>query len=315
MAQIIPGINKQLSKIVLGTMVVQMNRKDESFAILDSALENGINTFDTARVYGSENCVGAWVNERGNREDIVIISKGCHPDANGKRVTPEALEEDVKLSLETTGLDYIDMYMFHRDDPDVPVGPLVEKNNELISKGLIRAYGGSNWTHERLKKGNEYAQKNGLIPFTASSPNFGLAEQVDNPWGEGCVTLSGPQQENARAWYIETGMPVFAYSSLARGLFSGRVTRENYTDVCDGAAQKAYCHEVNFRRLDRVRELADDKGFSIAQIALAFVLHSPLNVFPLVGAASPEEVQANKEALDIKLAQEELDYLDLKDKT
>jgi aryl-alcohol dehydrogenase-like predicted oxidoreductase len=201
--------------------------------------------------------------------------------------------------------------MFHRDNPQAPVGELVEAMNELYNSGKIRAFGGSNWRHERIQEAKEYAEKHGLVPFTVSSPNYGLAEQVDDPWGPGCVSLSGPKNSEARRWYEKNQLAVFAYSSLGRGLFSGRVTRENYKEIVDGACARAYCHEVNFQRLDRAAELAKRKGVSVTQIALAFVLNSPMNVYALVGAESRAECEANVAALDIKLTSHELEWLDL----
>jgi aryl-alcohol dehydrogenase-like predicted oxidoreductase len=151
--------------------------------------------------------------------------------------------------------------------------------------------------------------------MTASSPNYSLAEQVEEPWGEGCVTVSGPAQTDARAWYIANQMPLFAYSSLARGLFSGRVSRSNLgtsRNLLDRASTKAYLHEVNLQRLDRVEAMARDKGCTVPQLALAYVLHSPLNVFPLVGAASGDEFAENARALELGLTLEELAWLDLR---
>ena len=106
-------------------------------------------------------------------------------------------------------------------------------------------------------------------------------------------------------------MPIFAYSSLARGLFSGRVSRENFQDVADGACQRAYCHAPNFRRLDRVQQLAEEKGVTIPQIALAYVLNTPLNLFPLIGAANAEEIRANAEATRLVLTDGERAWLNL----
>lgn len=159
------GIDKPISRIVLGAMILSTDRRDECFSLLDAACECGITAFDTAAVYAggdSERCLGMWSDARGVRD-----------------------------------------------------------------------------------------KEHDLAPPAASSPNYGLAEQVENPWGPGCVSLGGSDQVAERKWYAETKMPVFAYSSLGRGLFSGRMTRDNYRDVADDACQKAYCHEVNFRRLDR----------------------------------------------------------------
>jgi len=205
--------------------------------------------------------------------------------------------------------------VLHRDDPDLPVGPIVECLNRLHTKGKIRAFGGSNWSHQRLQQANDYALAHGLLPFTASSPHYSLAEQVDDPWGPGCVGISGPGQVAARDWYQATGLPAFAYSSLARGFFSGRISRANWAAVqerVDGACKRAYCHEVNFQRLDRAEELAAEKGVSVPQIALAYVLGQPLNLFALIGAANADEVAANVAALDITLTAAEMAWLDLR---
>lgn len=317
-AQQISGIDKRLSRIVLGTMVINATESERSYELLDAAHESGINTFDTAIVYAggnSERGLGPWINERGIREEIVVISKGCHHNQDRERVTPFDLKSDFHDSLARLQFDYIDIYMFHRDDPQVPVGPLVEAMNELIDAGKIRAFGASNWTYQRIMAANKYAEQNGLVPFTSSSPNYGLAEQVNDPWGPGCVSLSGPQQADARDWYEQTQLAVFAYSSLARGLFSGRVTRENYRQAVDQTCRQAYCHEVNFQRLDRAADLAKQKGVSVAQIALAFVLNSPMNTYALVGAESRQECEANVAAAEIKLSPAELAWLDLQSET
>jgi len=309
----IRNLNRPVPRVVLGTMIVSSDEQDRSEALLDAAFETGLRALDTAHVYAggkSEQGIGAWLHKRGCRDDVTILSKGCHPDEAGPRVTPEALETDLAISLERLQVDTIDIYMLHRDDPDQPVGPLVEAFNTCLREGKIRAFGASNWTHARIQAANEYAEQNGLVPFAASSPNYGLAEQLENPWGPGCVTISGPQNEAARVWYRKRDMPVFAYSSLGRGLFSGRMTRENHEQLADNACRKAYCHEVNFERLDRARELAAKKRCSVPQLALAFVLNQDLNVFALTGAASREECEANAAAADIELTPAELAWLD-----
>jgi len=194
------------------------------------------------------------------------------------------------------------------------VGPIVVALNEHLRAGRIHAFGGSNWTHQRIAEANAYAEAHGLVPFVASSPNYGLAEQVEDPWGRGCVSLSGPDNVEAREWYEANQMPVFAYSSLARGFFSGRITRQNYQEMrvtLDRACLKAYCHEVNFRRLDRVMTLVEETGATVPQLALAYSLRAPLNVYPIVGAANGDEFRANLKAFDIALTAKERDWLDL----
>lgn len=317
----IAGINKKLSRIVQGTIMLQVNNMEKDIALLDMVTEYGVTGFDSAHGYGggdSERVLGEWMQRRGNREEVVILTKGCHPNQDRKRVTPYDLTSDLMDSLSRLKTNYIDLYVLHRDDPEIPVGVIIDVLNEHYEAGRIRAFGGSNWTHQRLQEANEYAEAHGLVPMTVSSPNYGLAEQVENPWGPGCVTLAGPNEEEARTWYLNNQMPIFAYSSIARGFFSGRVKSnapEQAKDILDGAAQRGYAYPVNFQRLARVEELAAEKGVSVPQIAIAYILDSPLNVFPLVASYNETEMQDNLKAFDVALTDQEWAWLDLRSET
>jgi aryl-alcohol dehydrogenase-like predicted oxidoreductase len=315
----IAGVSKPISRLVLGTMIINTKEKDKSFQLLDDAFSLGCTTLDCAHVYGggdSERAVGRWMQERKNREQVVILTKGAHPNGDRKRVTPFDITADLMDSLARLKTGYIDIYLLHRDDLDVPVGPIVDILNEHKRAGRIRTFGGSNWTHQRIAEANDYAQKKGIEGFSSSSPNYTLAEQVADPWGEnsGSITIGGPGEAPARAWYRKTNMPIFAWSSLARGFFSGRITRENFEKEkvnVDGACQKAYCHEVNFKRLDRVQILAKQKNLTVPQIAMAYILSQPLNVMACVGAATKAEFEANVNASKLTLTPEESAWLNL----
>ena len=313
----VQGLDKKVSRLVQGAINLTTKDLEGGFALLDAAMARGINTFDTAHLYGGGACdrvLGQWMEARGNREEVVIIGKSAHHNADRKRVTPFDITADLFDSLARLRSGYMDIHLLHRDDPEAPVGPIVEILNEHLSAGRIRAFGGSNWTVERLQEANEYAAKHELIPFAASSPNYSLAEQVEEPWA-GCLSLSGPQGEAARQWYAAQRMPLFTWSSLARGFFSGEITRANYAELKDrleGSMVHSYGYEQNFQRLDRVEQLAAEKGWSVPQIALAWVLNQPLEIFALVGARSAAEIDANCAALELKLTPAELDWLDLR---
>lgn len=310
-----PHVDKKASRFVMGTFGMFPDNMEKHFSTLDAAYDLGITTIDTARAYDSEPTVGRWIKERGLRDQIVLLSKGAHPNDDRQRVTDEDIDADLFESLKALDTDYLDVYLLHRDNPELPVGPIVEKLNEHLAAGRIRCFGGSNWTHERLQEANEYAYAHNLVPMEISSPNFSLAEQVKNPFAPGCVTISGPQNEDAKAWYEKNQMPVLAYSSLARGLFSGRVTRELFEtdpEKIDMFCRIGYCYDCNFTRLERCAELAAEKGASIPQVAMAFVMDSPLNVFPIIGAANRSEIESTLGALDVKLTPAEVAYLDLK---
>ena len=119
-----------------------------------------------------------------------------------------------------------------------------------------------------------------------------------------------------RAWYGARKMPLFTWSSLARGFFSGQLTRDNAESLrkkVDGSSVTSYWHEDNWQRLDRVHELAAEKGASVPQIALAWVMQDPdLDVYALVGARTPAEADNNMEVFNIELTATERDWLDLR---
>lgn len=313
----IEGVSKPVSRIVQGTTPINSKELDFSFKLLDDVFELGVTTFDTAHVYGSgdnERTVGQWFNERGLRDQIVLIAKGAHLNRDRKRVTPFDIEADIHDSLARFNTNYFDIYLLHRDDPSVPVGPIVEKLNEYHEKGIIGIYGGSNWTVERVKEANDYAAAHGLQPFKASSPNFSLADQIKEPWS-GCISISGPGKAAEREWYRANQMPLFTWSSMAGGFFSGRFRRDNldsFSEYNDKVVLEAYCYETNFERLDRAEQLAAEKGVSIAQIAVAYIFNQPLNIFALIASRSGDELRQNIAALEMPLTQAEVDWLDLR---
>ncbi len=296
--------------------MLSSKKLDDSFQLLDDVFEAGGNTFDLAHHYGSGDCervFGQWVQARGVREQVVILTKGAHHSIDRRRVTPFDITADLFDSLARLKTDYVDLYVLHRDDPNVPVGPIVEILNEHYRAGRIRAFGGSNWTIERIQTANEYAREKNLIPFAVSSPNYSLASQVQAPW-DGCVTISGRENANARAWYQDTQMPVFAWSSIANGFFAGRFDyhdRDAFAPQLDPSTVKAYFSDENFERLARVEQLAQEKNLTIPQIAMAYVLNQPLNLFALVGSRNGQEFQANQSALETQLTEQQMAWLDL----
>ena len=315
----IPGVSKPVSRLVQGTANTGFDpgKPDQAFALLDLALEFGVNTFDTAHVYGAgnESTLGRWVRERGVRDRVVILAKGAHPYGHN-RVTPEDIESDMRESMERQGLDFFDLYVLHRDDPSVPVGPIVEALNAHQKAGRIGAFGGSNWSWQRIQEANDYAQERGLTPFAVTSPNYSLAEMYQEPWAD-CISISGPQGQEARDFYARTGIAVMPWSSMAGGFFSDRFHRDNLdtfpeSDHFAHLCIRCYCGETNFQRLDRARELARSKGVTVAQIAVAFSVSQPMNLFLLISSLDRDQFAANAAAIEMTLTPQERDYLDLK---
>lgn len=311
----IPGVTKRVARLIQGTVMIASSKLDYSFGLLDDILALGGNTFDAAHVYGNgdnERTLGRWLEARGVREQVVVITKGAHHNQDRRRVTPFDITADLHDSLARLRTGYIDLYLLHRDDPAVPVGPIIEVLNEHLAAGRIHAFGGSNWSHARIKEANEYAAARGLTPFAVASPHFSLAIQVEEPW-DNCISLTGENGAAARQFYAENGMPLLTWSSLAGGFFSGRFRPDNldtFTEYLDRLCVKSYCYPENFARLDRVQELARARGASVAQVAMAYVVAQPFNVFPLVGCANGDEYAANAAALDLALTAGEVRWLE-----
>ncbi len=141
-----------------------------------------------------------------------------------------------------------------------------------------------------------------------------MAEQIQDPWGGGCLSISGAENEKVREWYAERNMSVFAYSSLARGLLSGKMKSSESAEASrffDRPAVLGYCHPRNFERLKKVEYLAGKKGYGTAQIALAWLLNQNVNTFPIVGCRTSARLEENAAALQIRLTSNELQWLDL----
>jgi aryl-alcohol dehydrogenase-like predicted oxidoreductase len=315
----IHGVNKPVARLVQGgTMIGSDLDGAQSFALLDQVYELGCNTIDTAHVYSggnSERIIGWWIQARGLREEIVIITKGAAHSNDRRRLTPFDIASDLHDSLARLRTDYIDLYLLHRDDPDIPFEPAMDALNEHLQAGRFHAFGVSNWSHQRIEEANAYARTHGLEPFVASSPQFSLAESLDEPWPL-CLTISGPGGAAARAWYEQTQMPLLAWSPLASGFFSGRFRRDNLHTFgereWDKVAVRTYASEANFQRLDRANALSAEKGLTAAQIALAYVMNHPMNLFAVVGPHSGEKFKANIEASGVQLTPQEMAWLDLR---
>ena len=176
----IPGVNKPVARVIQGgTMIGSDLDEAESFALLDQVYELGCNTIDTAHVYGggdSERVLGRWMQARNLRDQIVIITKGAAHSDDRRRMTPFDIASDLYDSLARLRTDTIDLYLLHRDDPDVPVEPIMDILNEHQLAGRFQAFGASNWSHQRIEAANAYARANDLAPFVASSPQFSLAD-------------------------------------------------------------------------------------------------------------------------------------------
>jgi aryl-alcohol dehydrogenase-like predicted oxidoreductase len=291
-----------------------MRNGEVPFELLDAVFAAGINTFDTAESYDlAELTLGEWIRSRNLRDKVIILSKGARKNRWRNRVSPYDIESDFETSRAKLGYEFIDIYLLHQDDPSSPVGPIMETLNRFHREGGVGAIGCSNWHWRRVEAANTYAKEHGLLPFTISSPNFGLAVKHDDPGASG-TTLTGEDNREARDWFLREKMPIFAYSSLGRGFFAGKVSGDHPEAAAEQLpplTAKEYAYPDNFERLRRCELLAREKGLSPAQIAFAWVFTQPLNVFPITSPSSLEHLRETVAALSVNLTAHEAAWLNL----
>jgi 1-deoxyxylulose-5-phosphate synthase len=304
----IAGVKPEVSRLIQGTRLLGEHREEQAFALFDAVYESGCNAFDTAPVYrrgGGQEMLGRWMAARGLRSSIVIFDKGCHPAGGVARMNPAELEQDVSRALERFATDYIDVYLLHRDDPSVPVDEIMSALNEQRVRGRIRAFGGSNWTHQRLQQAEEYAKAHGFSGFAASSPELNLLTPVSS-W-PGCISVS--HDPDALAWYRATNMPLLAWSPFASGFLTGRFARDDAPEALSPEARRSlefYGSDANWLRVERLRALAERRSVSLAEAALAWVFHVNADVYAVVGCREPAEFQSSLRALELRFSDSEL---------
>ena len=300
----VPGIDKPVARLVLGTMLEGATfPAPHAFALFDDYFAHGGNCFDTAHIYAGglgEQLLGQWLKTRNLRDQVVIIGKGAHPPC----CDPAGITRQLDESLARLQTDHVDLYLMHRDNPDIPVGEFVDVLNQQFKAGKLHAFGGSNWTLERVAAANRYAKRKGLTGFTAISNQFSLAEMVAPVW-PGCVSVSNA---TSRKWLKKQQLPNFCWSSQARGFFSGYAQPDNLSDP---ELARCWYSDDNFLRLERVKELAKKRGALPINVALAYVLAQPFPLFALVGPRTLHELRTTLPALKLELTPKELRWLNL----
>ena len=299
------------SRLVLGTARLAAGgvalpgalRGPQALALLDRAFELGIRALDTAAIYqlgGSERLLGDWMGSAGVRDRICLIGKGGHPSPLGRaRLGRGDLERDLQASLRRLGTDRLDLYLLHRDAPGAPLEPIAETLWSFVADGRIRAYGVSNWTHERFAALHALAVSRGQPPPVASSPQFSLPRWVRTPY-PGCVSIGATDGAAALRTYREAGAAVLAWSPLGGGWLRAPGGR---------ARSRAYRGADNDARHGRLAALAERIGCTPAQAGLAWVLAHGSNVHAIVGTRRAERLAELQGALELSLSAEQVSWL------
>jgi len=305
-----PTCDKPVDRLILGTAA--LTTTEDSYRVLDEAYAMGWRTLDTARSYGdgeSESCIGEWLHRRRRAEGMTVITKGGHPSRDRARLSFGELKSDVEASLAALRTGALDIFLLHRDDSSVAVEEIIDSLNELRRRGYVRAFGVANWSVRRVEGAQQYAQRNALQGFCASSVHLSLAEWNRPPW-VGCHSIAGDSRAAERSWYAADMLPMLAWSSLAQGFFSSSVGVPT-PGHCRQAVADVYVSRRNLERYRRVSMLALRKGVTVAQIALAYVLGESARTHAIVATRQRDHLSENLAALDVQLEQEERRWLNL----
>ncbi len=309
------------SRIVLGTAGFGSEiSRPASFAVMDAYAAAGGNFIDTAHIYAawiedgwgaSERTVGEWIRAHGARDAVVLATKGAHPPLDAMhlgRGGKADIERDIEESLDRLGVDSVDVYWLHRDDPDRPVGEMIETLAALMRDGRIGCYAASNWTTERMDAANAYADAHGLPRLAANQCGWALAAHGTDPNAPSPMRYVDGAMH---AWHVERAFSLAAYTAQARGFF-GAANAAWAANGFQGEAPKAreYDTPSNRARLLRTIEAAAKKNCTPSQIALAYVLNQPFPAFAIVGTGNAAHLGEAMPALEISLSSEECSYLE-----
>lgn len=305
-----------VSELCLGTMTfggsggmwgqIGQLQQDEADALVKAAVDAGVNFIDTANVYAlgeSERILGTSIRNLGlSRDDLVIATKVLGPMGDGPNArggSRKHILDQCKASLERLQLDHIDLYQIHGFDPATPILETLEALDTLVQQGHVRYIGLSNWAAWQIVKAIGIAEARQLAPILSLQAYY---------------TLAGRDLEREVVPMLKSeGLGLMVWSPLAGGFLSGKYRRD---DEKAGEGRRA---AFDFPPVDRdrgygvievMRPIAERHGISVAQIALAWLLHQEVVTSVIVGAKRPDQLADNLAAVDVRLSAEDLATLD-----
>lgn len=305
------GTGLDVSRICLGCMSFGRGRYDwsleesESQEIIDRAIDLGINFFDTANIYSfgeSERILGNAL-EGYERDAQVIASKvyfqmdETNPNSGG--LSRKTIEQELERSLDRLGVDTVDLYQIHRWDYDTPVEVTLRALDDAVSRGKVRYIGASSMWAYQFSEALHTSERLGLERFATMQNQYSLAYREEER-----EMLPLCERED---------VGVIPWSPLAKGFLARpheemEATERGRTDSL--LHDRPYDAEGNIEVNERIQELADGRDVSMAQIALAWILHKPPVDAPIVGVTSVEQLEEAVEALELDLSESDVEYLE-----
>lgn len=278
--------------------------EEQSRPFIQKAIEEGINFFDTANGYSagsSEEILGRAIKDFGNRDDVVIASKVFMPMRRGRNavgLSRKAILTELDASLRRLGTDYIDLYQIHRFDGRTPVEETLEALHDAVKSGKVRYIGASSMQGWEFSKSLYLADLHGWTRFISMQNHYNL--------------LYREEEREMMPLCEDQGIGVIPWSPMARGKLTRDWEETTPRSGTDEFGKTLYAsNEASDREIvDRVRKVAEARGVSRAQVALAWMLHKPFVTAPIIGATKAHHLEDALAALKLSLSDEEIAELE-----
>lgn len=278
------------------------------FRLLDAFVAAGFNSIDTADVYSrwapghvggeSETMIGKWLNKRGNRSKVKILTKVGMDMGDGKKgLSRTRILQAVDESLKRLQTDYIDLYQSHQDDKDTPLEETLGAYDDLIKRGKIRAIGASNYKADRLAEALAISKKNGLPRYETLQPEYSLVEREG--FESGLEDLC-----------VKEEIGVINYWPIAAGFLTGKYRSEaDLKKSPRGQGVKKYLNERGLKVIAALDQVAKSKSTTPVQVALAWCMARPGVTAPIASATSIDQLNELLKSVDLQLDQASIELL------
>ncbi len=296
----------RVSPLCLGTMNFgPQTTEEDSFAIMDKALELGINFFDTANVYGwkkgegvTEKIVGRWFAQGGGRREKTVIATKVYGEMgdwpNERRLSALHIKRACEASLKRMQTDYIDLYQMHHVDRDTPWEEIWQAMEQLVREGKVLYVGSSNFAGWHITQANEIAKNRHFMGLVSEQSLYNLKDRmIELEVLPACTAY---------------GLGVIPWSPLAGGMLGGALKKAEQGRRASEDQQKAI--EKYRGQLERYEAFCAEIGEQPADVALAWLLHNPVVTAPIIGPRTLEQLTGSLRAMEIKFSDEQLKTLD-----
>lgn len=281
--------------------------EEQAKPFIQRALEAGINFFDTADVYSlgeSERITGNLLKHFGvKRENVIVATKVRNQmsgDPNDKGLSRKHIMDSIDKSLKRLQMDYVDLYQIHRWDDEAPIEETMEALNDVVRSGKARYIGASSMYAWQFAKAQNAAERRGWSRFSSMQNHYNLVYREE--------------EREMIPQCVDQGVGLIPWSPLARGFLAGNRRKEDWGDTTrsksDTFGHSMYFREEDFAVVERAGELAKERGATVPQIALAWLMSKPYISAPIIGATKMDHLEQALAAVDIKLTDDEVKRLE-----